>query len=145
VESDLVMEKPNDAHSAIQILGDIDLIVLGHRRDVDHGFLMQDRTLYLYKRNGLVVGYGYIEKDYHGPFALLDDKDFPAVLAHAETQAHLLGAGSVGFETPSLNTTVIDYLLNRGYRLEGFMGTILSNQPFGKFENYLLMSPPLFL
>lgn len=145
VESDLVMEKPNDAHSAIQILGDIDLIVLGHRRDVDHGFLMQDRTLYLYKRNGLVVGYGYIEKDYHGPFALLDDKDFPAVLAHAETQAHLLGAGSVGFETPSLNTTVIDYLLNRGYRLEGFMGTILSNKPFGKFENYLLMSPPLFL
>lgn len=145
VETDLVMEKANDAHSAIQILGDIDLIVLGHRRDVDHGFLTQDRTLYLYKRNGQVVGYGYIEKDYYGPFALLDNKDFPAVLAHAETQAHLLGAGSIGFETPGSNKTVIDYLLNRGYRLEGFMGTILSNQPFGKFENYLLMSPPLFL
>ncbi len=145
VETDLTIEKPNDTHSAIQILGEIDLILLGHRRDTDHNFLTQDRTLYLYKRLGQVVGYGYIEKDYYGPFALLDNKDFPAVLAHAETQAHLLGAGSVGFETPSINTIVIDYLLKRSYRLEGFMGTILSNKPFGKFENYLLMSPPLFL
>ena len=139
------METPNDAQSAIQIMSGIDLVILGHRRDVDHTFLMQDRTLYFYKRNGQVVGYGYIEKDYYGPFALLDNTDFPAVLAHAETQANLLGAGSVGFETPSINTIVVDYLMKRSYRLEGFMGSILSNKPFGKFENYLLTSPPWFL
>jgi GNAT superfamily N-acetyltransferase len=145
VETDLAMETPNDAQSAIQIMSGIDLVILGHRRDVDHTFLMQDRTLYFYKRNGQVVGYGYIEKDYYGPFALLDNTDFPAVLAHAETQANLLGAGSVGFETPSINTIVVDYLMKRSYRLEGFMGSILSNKPFGKFENYLLTSPPWFL
>lgn len=145
VETDLAMETPSDAHSAIQIMSGIDSVILGHRRDVDHTFLIQDRTLYFYRRKGQVVGYGYIEKDYYGPFALLKNSDFPAILAHAETQAHLLGAGSVGFETPSVNTIVVDYLVKRGYRLEGFMGSILSNKPFGKFENYLLTSPPWFL
>lgn len=145
VESDLVIESPNDAQAVMQTLNGIDLAILGYRREVDHRFLMQDRTLYRYKRGGAVVGYGYIETDYYGPFALLDNTDFPAVLAHAESQAHALGVKTVGFETPAVNTTAIDYLLNRGYRLEGFLGTIMSDKPFGRFENYLLMSPPYFL
>jgi len=106
---------------------------------------MQDRTLYFYKRNDQVVGFGYVSKDYYGPFALLNNTDFPAVLAHAETQAHKLGAETVGFETPTTNTIAIDYLMSRGYRIEGFMTSILSDEPFGKLENYLLTSPPFFL
>lgn len=35
--------------------------------------------------------------------------------------------------------------LKRGYRLDGFMGSIMSDEPFGKFTNYLLSSPPYFL
>lgn len=145
METDLAIETPNDLHSAVQTMGDIDLVILGHRRDKDHNFLMQDRTLYFYKRDSRIVGYGYIEKDYFGPFALLDNKDFPAVLAHAETLANALGARRVGFETPTINTIVIDFLLKRGYRLEGFMSSIMSNKPFGKLENYLLSSPLYFL
>jgi len=145
VESNLRFEKPDKADAALQTLGEIDRFILGHRRDVDHTFLMQDRTLYLYKRKNDIVGYGYISKEYYGPFALLENRDFPAVLAHAETQAHLLGAESVGFETPTINTTAIEHLMNRKYRLEGFMTSILSEKPFGKLENYLLTSPPFFL
>ena len=76
---------------------------------------------------------------------MLDQNDFPAVLARAETQAHVLGAESVGFEVPLINKIVVDYLLGRGYKLDGFLGTILSDEPFGKFENYLLTSPPFFV
>jgi GNAT superfamily N-acetyltransferase len=145
LESDLAVEAQNDLRTAIQVVGEIDLVILGFRRDVDHAFLMRDRTLYFYIRQGQVIGYGYIKKDCYGPFAVLDNQDFPAVLAHAETQAHALGAENVGFEIPSINTTAIDYLMKRGYRLEGFMACIMSDKPFGKLENYALTSPPWFL
>lgn len=145
VETDLTIAALNDLNAVIPALGDIDQAVLGYRRAVDHQFLYQDRTLFLYRRAGRSVGYGYIEKDYYGPFALLDNRDFPAVLAHAESQAHSLGASRVGFETPTLNTEAIYYLMKRGYRIEGFMGSIMSNKPFGNFANYILTSPPYFL
>jgi GNAT superfamily N-acetyltransferase len=144
-ESDLEFEIANREDEALQTTAEIDSFILGHRRDVDHFYLMQDRTLYFYKRDDQVVGFGYISKDYYGPFALLKNTDFPAVLAHAETQAHNLGAEAVGFETPTVNTIAIDYLMSRSYRIEGFMTSILSDKPFGKFENYLLTSPPFFL
>ncbi len=145
VETDLVIEAMGSSETAVQTMAKIDAAILGYRRDVDHNFLMQDRTLYFYKRNGRVVGYGYIEKDYYGLFALLDNQDFPGVLAHAESQAHIFGAGRVGFETPVINTIAVDYLMKRGYRIEGFIGSIMSNQRFGKFENYLLSSLPFFM
>jgi len=144
-ESDLQFQKADGSDTTLQALGKIDSVVLGHRRDVDHNFLTQDRTLYLYKRENEIVGYGYISKDYCGPFALLNNKDFPVILTHAESQAHNLGAGTIGFETPTVNTIVVDYLMNRNYRLEGFITSIMSNKPFGKLENYLLTSPPFFL
>jgi len=145
-ESGLQFETVENSDATLQTLAEIDSVILGHRRDVDHRFLMQDRTLYLYKRDNAIVGYGYIDKDYYGPFAVLDNKDFPAILAHAETQAHRLGAEQVGFETPAINTTAVDYLIrSRGYRIEGFLTSILSDKSFGKFENYLLSSPPFFL
>jgi hypothetical protein len=106
---------------------------------------MGERTGYLYRRAGEIVGYGYIQKDFYGPFAVLDDQDFPGILAHAETQACELGSDRIGFELPLINRAATDYLMNRGYRLEGFFGSIMSDAPFGKFENYLLTSPPYFL
>lgn len=145
VETDLIIETADEEHASLEALSGIDLAILGHRRDVDHQFLMNDRKLHLYKRRETIIGYGYINKDFYGPFALLDNKDFPAVLAHAETEAHKMGATAVGFETPTINTAAIDHLLKRGYKLEGFMGSIMSDKPFGKFENYILTSPPYFL
>jgi len=144
-ESDLQFEPANADDGALKVTAEIDAAILGHRRDVDHFYLMQNRTLYFYKLGRETVGYGYVSKDYCGPFALLDNTRFPAVLAHAETQAHRLGAEAVGFETPTINTIVVDYLMSRNYRLEGFMTSIMSDRPIGKLENYLLTSPPFFL
>lgn len=144
-ESDLRFEPVNGTETALQAAAEIDTQVLGFRRDADHFYLMQNRSLYLYQYERRTIGYGYISKEYCGPFALLDKMKFPAVLAHAETQAHRLGAERVGFETPTINTLVIDHLMSRNYRIEGFITSILSEQPFGKFENYLLTSPPFFL
>lgn len=145
VPTDLMIEPLPASPESVEIVGAIDTVVLGHRRDVDHAFLLEQRPGYVYRRGGAVVGYGYVAKDWQGPFAMLDQNDFPAVLAHAESQAHALGAESVGFEVPLINKVVVDYLLGRGYKLDGFLGTILSDEPFGKFENYLLTSPPFFL
>ncbi len=145
VETDLVIETPSMSTAPVEAISDIDLQIIGHRRDVDHRYLMSDRKLHIYKRAGKIVGYGYIHKDLYGPFALLDKNDFPAVLAHAENESWEMGASAVGFEVPTINIVAIDHLLKRGYRLEGFMGSIMSDTPFGKFENYLLTSPPYFL
>jgi hypothetical protein len=139
METNLVFEAAGDAGSSLQALAEIDLDILGFRRDVDHKFLMQDRSLYLYRRGGSVVGYGYIDRDYCGPFALLDDADFPAVLAYAETKA-LSWAPDVGWGPQRW----LDHWWV-AYRLTGFMGSIMSKEPFGKFRNYILTNPPIFL
>jgi len=145
VDSDLEFVPMDSSEGALQTTGEIDAAILGHRRDVDHAWLMKERTGYFYRRAGKVVGYGYIHKDFYGPFAAQNDKDFPVILAHAETQALELGSDRVGFELPLINRVATDYLMRRGYRLEGFFGSVMSDQPFGKFENYILTSPPYFL
>jgi GNAT superfamily N-acetyltransferase len=145
VESDLEFTRMDSGADPRQATTQIDQAILGHSRPLDHEWLMKERTVYFYRRGGDVVGYGYIHRDFYGPFAVLDDKDFPAILAHAETQALEMGSERVGFELPLINRTATDYLMKRGYRLEGFFGSIMSDAPFGKFENYLLTSPPYFL
>ena len=105
---------------------------------------MSDRQGYLYLRNGQPVGYGYVGHR-SGPFALLDAADYPAVLAHAETQAAERGYGQFGVEIPMINQTVVDYLLEHGFRMDSFMAVMMSDVPFGKFENYIFTSPPFFM
>jgi GNAT superfamily N-acetyltransferase len=145
VDSDLECTPMDSSEEALRTAGELDEAILGHRRDVDHAWLMKERTGYFYRRNGQAAGYGYVHKDFYGPFALTDNRDFPAILAHAETRAHELGSEWVGFELPLVNRAATKYLMNRGYRLTGFIGSIMSDRPFGKFENYLLTSPPFFL
>lgn len=145
IDTDLEIIPMSDIPNALEIASSLDLSLLGHRRNIDQRWLMEVRTGYFYQREGQIVGYGYIHKDYYGPFAALDAKDFPAILAHAENQAHILGSEWVGFEVPLTNRVVMDYLLTRNYKMSGFLGSIMSDEPFGKFENYILTSPPYFL
>jgi hypothetical protein len=143
LESDLTIEPlPSSPTAAIlTTLGDIDQAVLEFRREEDHAWLLTDRHGYLYRRNGRAVGYGYMGKG-NGPFALLDPADFPAVLAHAETQAAATASGHFGLEVPMLNRAAVDHLLGRGFQMHGFIALVMSDVPFGRFENYLVLSPP---
>jgi hypothetical protein len=90
-----------------------------------------------------VVGYGYAGAG-NGPFALLDENDYPAVLAHAESLAAENGE-EFGAETPLINRKAIEYFTQRKYRIDSFTVLFMSNEAFGKFENYLCFSPIFFM
>lgn len=127
-------------------MGDIDRIdkeVVGHARDVVHQWIATTRDGFVYKRGGQVVGYGYVGSN-NGPFAVLDENDFPAVLAHAESLMAEQGE-DFGAETPLINTKAIGYFLERKYQIDSFSAILMSNVPFGKFENYLCFSPEFFM
>lgn len=122
----------------------VDQAILGFTRDVDHQFLLQDRQAMLFRRAGQLAGYGYFGKG-TGPIALLDAADFPAVLAWAESEAVARGDDEFGMQLPLVNRHAVDYLLARGFHLEDFTVFFMSDEPFGRFENYVFTSPPFFM
>lgn len=140
---DLRVEPVSASPAVLAAIGEIDMAILEHRRDVDHNWLLADRQGYLYYRDGQPVGYGYVG-DSSGPFALLDERDFPAVLAHAETQVAARSKKEIGLEVPSSNHSAVAYLLGRGYQITSFIALFMSDVPFGRFENYIITSPPFF-
>jgi hypothetical protein len=144
VATDLTIQPVAASSEILEILGGLDETLLGYRREVDHTWLLSDRQGYLYYRNYQPVGYGYVGLR-NGPFALLEPGDFPAVLAHAESEAAASGRDHFGLETPTINRAAVDYLLGRGYQMDSFMAVFMSNEPFGQFEHYIVTSPPFFL
>lgn len=141
--TDLTIEPIIASTPVIESLATLDLAVLGHRRDADHLWLLTQRQGYLYYRAGQPVGYGYVSIS-SGPFALLHEADFPAVLAHAESHAAAAGH-PFGVEVPLVNRAAVDYLLARGFQMDAFFAFFMSDVPLGRFENYLFTSPPFFM
>ena len=141
ISTDLEVRPATAGADTLTALRIIDRAILGFERDLDHQFLLQDRQAYLYYREGRLAGYGYYGKGAAGPVALLDETDFPAVLARAETEAAARNEEEFGMNLPLANRAALDYLLGRGYKLDAFMMLFLSDQPFGRFENYILSNP----
>jgi hypothetical protein len=75
----------------------------------------------------------------------LDANDFPAVLAHAENEVAAQGHEAFGLEVPMVNYVAVDYLLGRGFRLDPFIAIFMSDASLGRFENYIITSPPFIL
>lgn len=142
--SDLVIKSIQEIPAAQEILAGLDEEILGFRREADHSWLPSDRDGYLYFREGQSVGYGYLGIR-NGPFALLNPDDFPAVLAHAESQAATQGRHEFGLELPMVNQAAVDYLLGRGFLIDSFVAIMINDQPWAIFENYILTSPFFFL
>ena len=142
VKTDLKIE-PMQVDLHLQDLDRIDKMIIGHSRGDIHRWVATTRNGFVYKRNGKVVGYGYVGEG-TGPFAVLDENDFPAVLAHAENLMAEKG-GEFGAETPFINKGAIRYFLDRKYQIDSFTVLFMSNEPFGRFENYLCFSPIFFL
>jgi hypothetical protein len=143
VPTDLSIEPITETPETVATLRQLEMSLFGHRRDIDLAWLLNDRTGFLYRRAGQPVGYGFTGQR-RGPFAVLDAADFPAVLAHAETHACQLGLAEFGVEVPLINETAVQYLLGRGYQMDGFFAMLMNDKPFGKFENYIVTSPPIF-
>ena len=144
LSSDLSFQPFNVSSENLEILGSLDEALLGHRRDLDHIWLLKDRSGYFYYRNGQPVGYGYLGCS-NGPFALINPKDFPVVLAHAESIAAHNQREKFGLEIPSINEMTIDYLLSRRFKMDDFVTFMMTDKPFGRFENYILTNPPFFM
>ncbi len=143
VETDLKFQTMTPSPETLNALGVLDRAAVGFRRDVDHRWFMSQRQGYLYVRDERPVGYGYVGQN-SGPFALAEARDFPAVLAHAESEAAERGL-PFGLEVPTVNQAAVTYLLSRDFRLDSFVGILMNDQPRGRFENYILCSPPFFL
>ncbi|HUI88133.1 MAG TPA: GNAT family N-acetyltransferase [Anaerolineales bacterium] len=141
--SDLIIERITPSAQTMGELIRIDSSILGFHREAEHAWLIESRAGYFYRRHNNIVGYGYLG-EHNGPFALLDANDYPAVLAHAETVAASQGS-AFSVEVPMVNRAAIDYLLGRGCKLDSFFEFFMADAPFGRFENYILTSPPFFV
>ena len=86
----------------IQAINRIDRKLINHTREDLHRWIITSRDGFIYKCKGEIVGYGYVGSS-SGPFAVLDENDFPAVLAHAESLM-AQRAADFGAETPLINT-----------------------------------------
>jgi len=144
IQTDLSFDPITVNSETIREIGTVDQAILGHQRDVDHRWLLTERRGLLVRRAGRVVGYGYAGVQ-SGPFALLDARDFPAVLSHAEAIVANEGHASFSVVVPMVNRTAIDYLLGRGFRLDPFFSYLMSDQPFGRFDQYIETTPTFFL
>lgn len=142
VETDLKIE-PLQPQAHFEEINRIDQEIIGHRRAYLHQWVAGSRNGFVYKRRGEIVGYGYVGSN-TGPFAVLDDRDFPAVLAHAESLMAEKGA-DFGAEISLSNEKAIRYFIDRRYQIDSFSTIFMSNVPFGKFENYLFFSPEFFI
>jgi GNAT superfamily N-acetyltransferase len=144
IETGLEFRPAGETAETLAAIREIDWAILGFERDEDHEFLLKDRQPYLFYRGERVAGYGYFGKG-TGPVALLDEADFPAVLARAETEAAARGDDEYGMYVPLINRAAVDYLLRQGFKMEDFTVLFMSDEAFGRFENYVITSPPFFI
>ena len=142
VRTDLQID-PMDLTLHMQDINRIDREILAHTREPVHAWIASRRQGFVYKHNGKITGYGYVGSG-NGPFALLDDSDFPAVLAHAESLMAEQGQ-EFGAEAPLVNTRAVQYFIERKYKIDSFSTIFMSNVSFGRFENYLGFSPEFFM
>ena len=144
-ESGSISGRPmQEVIDALKIVGGLDKEIIGHQRDADHNWLMRERKGYLYYDGNQLIGYGYLGVR-NGPFALLDAEAYPAVLSHAENHAYEICRDHFGVEVPLINQPAVDYLLEMGFKIDTFMAVMMTNRPFGRFENYVATSPPFFM
>jgi len=129
----------------LPLLAKLDQAILGHRRDADHLWLMSQRTGFLLMRADQAVGYGYIGETFSGPFVLIDQKDYPVALAHAEGIAFANNFESVGIDTPMLNCTAIEYLLGRGYQMSPFFCFYMCSEQPAHVGNTIITGPMIMI
>jgi len=146
IDSDLERSPIEPGSLPLDALGDIDRAILGFRRDVDHRWLATQRRGWIYRRAGAAVGYAYHPSRplWGGPYATLDARDLPRVLADAESAAATAGHASVSFDLPLVARSGIDHLLARGFRIDPFVMLYFTDGPIEGLDRYVLTSPPFF-
>ncbi len=129
----------------LPLLAQLDEMILGHRRDRDHAWLMDQRQGFIAFLDTKPVGYGYVGEPYSGPMLMLNTADFPAALAYAEQIAREQNFQGVGFDVPMLNRTAIKYLLNHGYRMSQFFCFYMCDQQPLHVDKTIITAPMIMV
>jgi GNAT superfamily N-acetyltransferase len=144
--TDLEREAIHAEAPPLDELASIDRELLGFRRDADHRWLASQRRGWLYRHDGMAVGYGYHPSlpGWGGPYAALSGGDLPVLLADGEAAAARAGHATVTFDTPMTGRPAIDHLLARGFRVDPFVMLFFTDGPIDGLDRYILTSPPFF-
>lgn len=119
--------------------------VLEFDRGDEFAWLLAKREGYLYLRDGIAVGFGFIARRGAGPIAALHADDQVPILLHLEARAVALGRETLTLDVPMPNEVAMRHLLARGFRLDPFLTLLMASRPFGQFDRYIGYSPPFIL
>ncbi len=128
----------------LDALAVVDGQVLGMRRDIDHAWFGERGTGWLLEHAGRPVGYAYTGRQ-QGPIAVLDPSLVPGAIGLLETAARERGDTELSLWVPLVNTTAVEYLLGRGYRLDPDPLYLLERPVVIAADRYVITSPPFFL
>jgi GNAT superfamily N-acetyltransferase len=144
--SDLIRESIDADAPPLGELAAIDREILGFRRDLDHAWLATQRPGWLYRRDGMAVGYAYhpTEPAWGGPYATLEPADLPVLLADAETAAAEAGHTTITFDMALTAHVAWEHVLGRGFRVDPFVMLLFTDGPTEGMDRYVLTSPPFF-
>jgi GNAT superfamily N-acetyltransferase len=140
---DLTIDPMTATH--IPLLAELDQAVHGHRREVDHKWLMGHRSGFVLLRGQRAAGYGYAGDPYSGPFVLLDTGDYPAALAHAEHIAIANRQETLALDVPMLNRSAIQYLLARGYHMSPFFCFYMCSEQPLHVDKTIITAPMIMI
>jgi GNAT superfamily N-acetyltransferase len=143
VPSGLEAERASDGDVAE--LCRIEAAVLEFDRGDEFAWLLGQREGYLYRREGMAVGFGFIGPGGSGPIASLEAADQAPILAHLEHRAAELRLPRFSLEVPTVNEVAVRHLLGRGFRMDSFFTFLMSSRPFGRFDRFIGFSPPFVL
>ncbi len=134
-----------DGSAEMAQLVEIEASVLEFDRGDEFRWLAEHREGYLYRRDGVAIGYAFISRGGMGPIATLEAGDMAPILSHVETRAAELGIDALSLEVPMVNEVAMRHLMGRGMRMDGFLNLFMSSRPFGRFDRFIGFSPPFFL
>ncbi len=148
VESDLSIQRvePGDVATAEASIMELERVLLGHARPEDTRFLLGDRPAWIARRADRVVGMAFgIAGDSCGPIGALDPADLPALMATVENDAAERDVAELGFSIPTANSTAVDHVLARGFKVDTWFGFILSSSNEMQLDRYILTQPTYIL
>jgi GNAT superfamily N-acetyltransferase len=123
-------------------LAEIDMALLGLRRDLHHRFLLGGAARGIrIERAGGPASYAYISAEGHiGPVTVAPDADTKAIVATALRSALEGGPSQVSMIVPGRADAVMRAVLALGFRIEEPY-VLMASRPFGNWCNYLPRTP----